>query len=250
MKEFEFFNKHTNTFNQFLNLTMKEGLINSVSYEVFIEKLTTILLKYTSNDYFFIDNKNDEYVYLNLILVGLNKKEKYNLFKEIQSFLNNSGYFISQVVNDNGFKIDMVNLEINNELHIFFNKRFDIPTNTPNILYHTTLKEYYDNKIKNIGLIPKTQKMVSDDLERLYFTDNLNDAEKFIDLKYITLRKKYKNISMFKNIDLKKWTILAIDVKSLGDIKIYKDTKMENSYYTYQTIPPYSIRIEKEIILP
>ncbi|MCK9415549.1 hypothetical protein M0Q97_02690 [Candidatus Dojkabacteria bacterium] len=240
------FNEYFTPLEHFLNLSIKEGLTLSVSYVFFLDKLKNILLKYIDEEYFFIENHKDEYIYLNLIL-DISKKNATVLSKEIISFLNNSGYFISQSINDFGSKINIQNLTQykGKEIHIYFNKVFDVPEETPNIIYHATLFDLYENKIKKMGLIPKTQKMVSNDLERLYFINNISDAEYFIHLKYSTLKNKIKNKQY--NIDIKKWVILGIDIKSIGKFKLYKDTKMNNSYYTYDTISPYSIRIEKII---
>lgn len=117
------------------------------------------------------------------------------------------------------------------------------------ILYHLTLKDFYDKKIKLKGLIPKSQHMVSNDLDRLYLSSDVNDIYNFITEKRLFLKKKYKNIEEQYIPNLDNWVILKIDLSSLPIFKLYKDTKMNNSYYTYDTIPFHAIGIEKEIKL-
>ena len=48
-------------------------------------------------------------------------------------------------------------------------------------------------------------------------------------------------------MDINKWVVLEIDITSIPDIKLYEDPKMFNSYYTYDFIPSYAIRIKQRI---
>lgn len=249
IKDFNHFNKEANFFDKFLNLSMKEGLIQSVSYEMFVDKLKNLLLKYIDEEYFYLTNYKDEYINLSLVISDINKKKRYNLSNELFSLLNNTGYFISQAVDEMGNKIDLKTItpKKGSDVFIYFNKKFDVPMNTPDILYHVTTKNIYEEKIKNIGIVPKTQRMVSEDLDRIYLIDDINKAHDFCVEKRHHIKKKY-NIKIQKyDINIDNWVILGIDIKSINQIKLYKDTKMDNSYYTFENIPPFAIRVEKDI---
>jgi hypothetical protein len=220
-----------------------------VLYDIFIEKLKKLLLKYIEEDCFYLTNKNDEYIILSLVISEISKSVRYKLSNELFSLLNSTGYFISQAVDEMGNKIDLKTLTPSKggDVFVYFNKKFDIPMNTPDILYHVTTKKIYDEKIKRIGIVPKTQKMVSEDLDRIYLTDDINKAHDFCVEKRHFIKKKYNNKAQKYNIDVDNWVILGVDIKSINKIKIYKDTKMDNSYYTFENIPVYSIRVEKYI---
>jgi len=237
LKKFKFFNKDTDDFHNLLHLTMKEGLIVSVDYDMFISKLKKLLNKYKYN----YKIEHDDNVIKLVININDNKK---NFNKELTSLLNNTGYFISGII-DNQIKIKSVLLSKNKKFEMFFNKRFDVPKNVSDILYHATTNHYYQ-KIKKSALSPKTQKMISNDLDRIYLTDNLAEALDFCTQKRFFIKNKYKNITLF-NMDINNWVVLAIDIKSIPDIKLYIDPKMDHSYYTYDVIPSYAIRIEKEV---
>jgi hypothetical protein len=250
LKHLKYFNNDFDLFHHLTYLSMKEGLIYSANYDIFKEKLNNLMLLYLDNDYFYIDIKEDKYISLYFDKSDLSKKNIFNLTKKITNLNNTLGYFISLAVDENGFRINSLSLKGgNNNIIFYFNKIFDIPENTPMILYHLTLKDFYDKKIKLKGLIPKSQHMVSNDLDRLYLSSDVNDIYNFITEKRLFLKKKYKNIEEQYIPNLDNWVILKIDLSSLPIFKLYKDTKMNNSYYTYDTIPFHAIGIEKEIKL-
>lgn len=240
IKDFKFFNEDANYFDKFFHLTMKEGLIRSVDYDIFSEKLKNTLNKF---DCEYDIKTTDEYVKLIINVKNINKKY---FVKQLMDIVNNMGYFKSNLIDlvaNN--KIKSILSSKNNNFLIFFQKRFDVPQNTPDRLYHATTKHYYE-KIKNTGLTTKSQKMISDDLDRLYLTDNLAEALDFCTQKRFFYKQKYNKIENF-NMNIDDWLILEIDISSIPDIKLYKDEKMNNSYYTYDFIPWYAIKIFKEI---
>jgi hypothetical protein len=250
LNHLKYFNDDFDLFHHLTYLSMKEGLIYSATYDIFKEKLNNLMLSYLNDEYIFIDIKNDEYISLYFDKSELSKKNIFDLTKKITNLNNTLGYFISLAVDDNGFKIDSLSLKGgNNNIILYFNKIFDIPENTPLILYHLTLKDFYIKKIKLKGLIPKSQHMVSNDLDRLYLSSDINELCNFIPEKRIFLKKKYRNIGEQHIPNLDNWVILKIELSSLPFFKLYKDTKMNNSYYTYDTIPFHAIGIEKEINL-
>lgn len=240
IKKFNFFNDNASYFDKFFHLKMKEGLIHSFDYELFIEKLNNTLKNENIN--YNITQKN-EYVELYINLTGINHKK---IDKQLYQIIHTAGYFISNLIDiKENKKIKSILNSKNNEFLIYFQKRFDIPKNIPKRLFHSTTKQYYE-KIKRTGLTTKTQKMISDDLERLYFTDNLAEAIDFCTQKRFFYKNKYRDIRKF-DMNIDKWVVLEIDIFSIPDIKLYKDEKMDNSYYTYDFIPFYAIKIEKEI---
>lgn len=240
IKNFNFFNDDASYFDKFFNLSMKEGLIHSIDYNLFIEKLKNILN--TQNINYNIKD-TDEYVELHINLKDVNHKKFNNL---LYSLLNNAGYFISKLIDIKQDKeIKSILISKNDEFLIYFQKRFDIPKKISGNLYHSTTKHYYE-KIKRTGLSPKTQKMISNDLDRIYLTDNLAEALDFCTQKRFFYKKKYKDTPLF-DMNINDWVVLEIDIFSIPDIKIYEDPKMENSYYTYDFIPFYAIKIKKEL---
>jgi len=236
IKDFKFFNEDGTFFKNLLHLTMKEGLIHSVDYETFQNKLENLLKKHNLN---YDLSLKTEYVKL---LVDIKNKKQFN--DELTSLLNNTGYFKSTIIDENEHIIKSL-LSKGLTFIIFFNKRFDVPIDTPEYLFHATTKYYYQ-KIKKSGLSPKSQKMVSNDLDRIYLTNELSEALGFCTDKRFYIKNKYKNNDLF-NMNIDEWVVLLIDIKSIPEIKLYKDTKMDNSYYTYNFIPSYAIKIKQEV---
>lgn len=240
LKKYEFFNEDSSLFDKFFSFRMKEGLIISLDYDMFVDKLKKLLSNYEVS--YNISN-TDEFVKLYIDLKDINHKK---LDKQLYELIHNAGYFTSRLIDT---KIDEEIKSIidskNNEFVYYFQKRFDIPKNTPDRLFHATTKYYYD-KVKRTGLTAKTQNMVSKDLERLYLTDSLSEAIDFCTQKRFFYKTKYKDIKKF-NMNIDEWVILEIDLFSIPDIKLYEDPKMTNSYYTYDFIPFYSMKVNKEI---
>lgn len=238
--KFDFFNDNASYFDKFFNLSMKEGLIISVDYNMFINKLSNLLNKF--NIEYNVSN-TDEFVKLHINLKNTNHK---TFDKQLQELKNNTGYFTSNLIDvKKDEKIKSILNSKNDTFLIYFQKRFDVPKETPQRLFHATTKQYYE-KIKRTGLTTKTQKMISDDLERLYLTDNLVESIDFCTQKRFFYKNKYRNIEKF-DMNIDEWVILEIDIFSIPDIKLYKDEKMNNSYYTYDFIPFYAIKVIKEI---
>lgn len=240
MKYLDFFDNNRSFYDNFFHLTMKEGLIYSLDYDIFINKLERLLEKYDIDSNI---DKSEEYVKLYIKI----EKPKHKLFnKTLINLINNCGYFVSKLIDiNNENSIKSILESKNNEFLFFFQKRFDVPKNIKGKLYHSTTKYYYD-KIKRTGLSPKTQKMISNDLDRIYLTSNLSESIDFCTQKRFFYKKKYLNNNLF-NMDIYKWVILEIYIFSIPDIKLYEDPKMDNSYYTYDFIPFYSMKIKKNI---
>lgn len=93
IKKFNFFNDAASYFYKFFNLTMKEGLIISVEYEFFIDKLKKLLNSYDNINFNILQKK--EYVELYINLKNINHK----IFdKQLYKIINNTGYFVSKLI--------------------------------------------------------------------------------------------------------------------------------------------------------
>lgn len=222
------FNQFKNAFEERNKSLISEGLINSISYSLFIDKLKDILNKNNMN---YLDMvKFDD----GIKLIDLKPFKNKIFYNDLISLLNLSGYYISNYKKDkNNIKYDNIGIKTymnSNNLSILFNKKFDYLDFGIKIkLFHVT-DEKFINKIKENGLIPKTNKMIDNHPHRIYLFDNIKDLDFFIEQK----------IKYDKTFEPKK---LVINVKSLPKLKLYKDPKYPNVdvYYTYDNIPSYCI---------
>lgn len=169
-------------------------------------------------------------------------------------------------------------------LRIYIDKIYDIPIEIQNLkthygtkviyLYHVTYKDIYEKEIRKNGLIPTKKEMVSHEPKgKVYFFTNKEDCYKFIrekkryeqtkeslfnDEYFSYLENHYNEFQkynysieykkLFENINYDKFVILKIDIHSVGPIKIYKDRKEteRDAYYTYDSIPYWSIKLEED----
>jgi len=233
------FNEEADYFHNHFYLAMKEGLIHSVDYDFFCEKLDNLIKSYNIK---YEIKKLEGYISLSIDISNVNKKQ-FN--KELTSFMHNMGYFKPSIIDNNGLEIKSIMISKDTIFNITFQKRFDVPDGTPDILYHATTKYYYE-KIKKIGLVPKSQNMISNDVDRVYLTDNLSDAKEFCAEKRKFFKNKYDKTELF-NMNIDEWVILEVDISSIPDFKLYKDPKMKNSYYTYESILSYAIRVKERV---
>ena len=224
------FNQFKEAFENKNEHLIQEGLIYSFSYSKFKEKLNDILTKYKIEEYDLIQSEDG------IFLINFKPIKNINLYNDIISLLNISGYYISSYKKDNN-ETEYLNLNINifmnsEKLNIVFNKNFDFEdTGIKLFLYHVT-DEKHINKIKQIGLTPKSNKMIDNHPDRIYLFESVDDINSFIS------NKSYY-VEDFNPVKLK------INIKSLPKIKLYKDPKYTNidAYYTYDNIPSYSIKI-------
>jgi hypothetical protein len=120
-------------------------------------------------------------------------------------------------------------------IELIFEKKYDDEEkfSEGEFIYHITDKKYVD-KIKSIGLVPKTKSKISTHPERIYFSIDKEDAlDLWVRLKlYIT---KEQGI------------LLTINPKGL-DVKFYIDPNFRlKGVYTYGNIPPQNIIKYEEI---
>ena len=112
-------------------------------------------------------------------------------------------------------------------LAFVFEKKYDEVMNIPKLIYHITDAKYLD-KIKHIGLTPKTKSKLSSHPERIYAALDKEDT--------LNLWKRMK-IFIPKEKDI----LLTIDTEKLNNT-FYNDPNFQNKgVYTYNNISPQSI---------
>jgi hypothetical protein len=219
-----------------------EGLIKTTN----IDKATEIIIKQFGNlpgvD---IVNSNKEIKigfepqYLDHKLARYVNTQIYdpNISKLIQ-LTNNLGYFPSvfayeknnetKVEKYSNPKLRQIMDELEPDFLAFsFEKKYDEVITTPKLVYHITDVRYLD-KIKSIGLTPKTKSKLSSHPERIYVALDKEDALNL-----------WKRMKIF--IPKEKGILLTIDTEKLSDT-FYNDPNFINKgVYTYNNISPQSI---------
>lgn len=111
-------------------------------------------------------------------------------------------------------------------------------------LYHICPDIVYD-KIKLVGLTPKSQGKLTDHPGRVYLINSIlpRDKSSFVEMAN-TLLHYYVNKDRVKQM-----CILQVDVNKVKDFKFYEDPNYRevNAVYTYQNIPPYAISLVHKI---
>jgi len=213
--------------NDFNYDLLNEGLIMSVEYDIFINKMNDVLRKYD------INGLCDLYIGKDRVILRINENDihkRKSFYEQFTNLLNQTGYYVSNYKIDNKIynqDVDILTFINNINFILYLNKRFDSETGyIPEFLFHVTESKYFE-KIMKRGLINKSKKYIENHPERIYLFDNLDDCYDYIDFK-----------------ELLDFIIFKIDAKTLKNIKLYKDPKYQPTimaYYTYDNIPPYSI---------
>jgi len=242
-KKFEEFNGHYHDINTYLleNFNydlMNEGLIRSADYDISIEKFNNLLKKYKLKGNSHLYPYKDR-IQLDVYGLGFMKNVK-NFYNEFKSLLNLLGYYVSafSIDDDISKKQDVSLLDFfnNDALRVWINKKFDYEKGTPEKLYHITYKKNINN-IQKKGLIPKSKSLIENHPDRIYLFFDVDDAKNFT-----VLRGLYSD-------DLE-FVLLEIDTKLLKYLKLYQDPKFGKNilaFYTYDNIPPNSLKIVEEL---
>ena len=219
-----------------------EGLIKTVD----IDRATNILIKkFNSLPGIDIVNNDKE------IKIGfepqyaaseLSKYSSSNLvdpnISEVIKLANNLGYFPSVFAyeKNNKTKVEKYSnsklREIMNDVEPDFlafslEKKYDEITDVPEFVYHITDKKYLD-KIKSIGLTPKTKSKLAFHPERVYVALDKDDVLRL-----------WKRMNIF--IPDKQGILLKINTKGLDNV-FYNDPNFKNKgVYTYNNIPSSNI---------
>lgn len=208
---------------------ISEGLIKTHPIELFDKKLRKLLNKYeyqiNIKDYGMIE-----------LFINFSVDDKIGLFKKIISLSNVLGYYITRVVNNNKVVDIPYFPKIKNfdDVIIYFAKNFDDEIVDKGVLYHLTLNDIWQKKIMKKGLKPKKSLMVvQNDKDKIYLSSNIDKDyifEKVNDMKKSGLDNYY---------NIYDWVALKIIVTQ--NMKIFKDEKMNNSFYTLEPITMSSI---------
>lgn len=221
-----------------------EGLIYTHSLEMLLPELYSLGFK--RNQFEFNNNKIS--ILFNL---DINNEKRYLELNRIMD--NVGGWFhgasIAGIILKN--KFDFIK-EINGQVILQYEPKFDINIATPEKIYHLT-KQNKLEKIKKNGLTPRSSEDFFNFKDRIYFSINKNSLRNFakqkkqIELNNIYEKEralKYKSKEQ-KEKELEqvgKFSILTIK-PNWGRVSTYffKDPNFFDGYYTKENIPPLSI---------
>jgi hypothetical protein len=169
-----------------------------------------------------------------------------NDFKFLVQLVNNLGWFFSTVsINNQPWtKFDLSNLMITtsqpfDNITLQIEAKFDIEEkDVPNVLYHATPTNNVQ-KIKEIGIAPKSKSNIAYYGERIYLASDINNLEHIL----------IPHLSEINGI--KDWTILSVNTSPTLSSKLrwFKDPNYPRGYYTLTNIPPQSLGVVKQLSL-
>lgn len=223
-------------YKEFFNY-IKEGLIKT--YPI---KTTIKLIKRELGGLNFAIDFDDDTIFIKLISSDLNLDKLLSIYRTI----NLCGYFVSNYDFYNSSDIVIGYLIHDDELSEYFNEklfenitkshftqitiesRFNKISDKKEILYHVTSKNNKE-KIKNIGLVPKSKNKRANHTDRIYLGFD----------KIITKNLAYQ----FSKGD---YILLKINTNGLN-VNFYNDSDFTgNGVYTYDNIPIDNIEIIEE----
>lgn len=230
------------TYKEEYELNLKEGLIktNPIGQSVAI-------LKKQFPSWIFQYEKGDKDFTIEILKIKDGIQSEY--FEKLLPLLNNLGWFISYMEiygSDNAVK-DRYNEKIvkdafqNEKIHSIYlecEAKFDQKVNKiPGYLYHVTPLSNWE-KIKTIGLVPKSRSKRAFHPERVYLGKDENNTTRLSPLFYQTTGER-------------NWVLLKIDTNLIpgGYFKLYYDPNFKYGYYTLNNIPPQAIEKIKDINL-
>ena len=208
-----------------------EGLIRTESLTVSKTKIEDFFQKNKFENYT-LEIKDFDMIKISLDFIEI-KNKKITFLKNLISLFNLLGYYITRLIS-NGEIIktyDLYKIE-SDRVTFYIAKKFNDIPDSITTLYHITPKFIWEAKILKYGLKPKISTIVTENEEpRIYLLSDLEFAGEFINEKIEQLIKNKKD----EIFDVYSWVILHINKNSIQ--KLYKDPKMENSYYTTEFIP-------------
>jgi hypothetical protein len=181
------------------------------------------------------------------IIAPISKKEFDNLLK----WTNNLGYFpasITTVFDYYKYDYDKVvdslqDIEYDNRITISFDPKYDpeiSEEDLPDKGYHITPSKN-EEKIKKIGLSPRSKEKISRHPERIYFVTDIDDLIPLADSPEFSPGGQHDG----------NYTIFEFDLKELRKhrkIRFFSDPRYINKgYYTYENIPPKYLTVVKRV---
>lgn len=234
--------------------SVNEGLIKTYDGNLSINHLIDVLsnikfnvsgsfnnnrIKLTINEFNHIDKSKIDYLFDTISSILTNK---FGWFPSNMTILS-----IYNMSNSKAFDEDEVKLkqDIISIISIEFDSKFDdVVDEHHNKLYHLSIMEYND-KILKYGLSPRSKSKRSSHIDRIYLCSNIEDCKLLIpQMKLYYLDERDINLYTLGNKKWRKdfkWVIYQID----NDInmKLYKDPRYINGYYTLENIDPGKIKI-------
>jgi len=221
--------------------TLYEGLI----YTYNIDTSVNIFNNWKISDKFYAKKKEE----ISIVLMPVSKKVIISYFDVESSIklLNTLGYFPTTIYIFQEkfgwypFNNELVNklLKLNTHFYIRFNPKYDqeISVKEINNLYHISFKKY-EEKIKNIGLIPKNKFKIENHPERIYLIIGKKGLNILID----------KLASMYPNDKLIKIKLSGNKLEKYH-IRFFSDVTFKNyGIYTLQNINKECIDSIEDII--
>lgn len=230
------------TYKEEYELNLKEGLIktNPIGQSVSV-------LKKQFPSWNFQYEKGDKDFTIEILKIKDGIQSEY--FEKLLPLLNNLGWFISymEIYGSDTVVKDRYNEKIvkgafqNEKVHSIYlecEAKFDQTVNNiPEFLYHVTPLPNWE-KIKTVGLIPKSRSKRAFHPERVYLGKDEETIIKLAPLFYQTTGER-------------NWVLLKIDTGLIpgGYFKLYYDPNFKYGYYTLNNIPPQAIKKIKDINL-
>ena len=150
--------------------------------------------------------------------------------------ITNLGYFISKLTINGQEWIK----DFNNDtkpITFVLESKYDYEVEIPENLYHVSPIRFKDKIIK-FGLTPKTGNKLSNHPERIYLTDDLNNA-----IDFGNYLRKEENSEWYKN------GYCIYSIKGTGMSKLYSDVNFrKGGFYTLNNIKSENIKLIEEFI--
>jgi len=196
---------------------LKEGIHTSFGKD----NVLSIFKKRYSEYVYELDEDGSIYIY----------GELYKNFDDIIKLMKLCGWFPSNILVGVDWFIFKNNEIYNNITGLSIEPVKDvIILDMPKVLYHVS-DSIYNNKIKKIGLIPKSKSKLSNHPDRIYLTDNLKKA--------IDIKISFDKMS-FDSGENRNHSIWKID--SIGMGTLFSDINLRSEgYYTMSNISPNKI---------
>ena len=227
------------SFDSFI-IKLNEGLIKTVELNKAISIIERSLV---GVDIYHNIEKNDN---SDIFSISFEDSIKNNVVEGLFGIINNLGYFCSyctyfKKIGGKNFPWVDINDYSNKsknciKVQFFFESKFDKTLkHKPSILYHVCNEKNLD-KIKKIGLIPKSKNKRTNHPERIYVALHLDNAKKMMDNFIFDDR-----INDVNNM----YSILKINTSDeyYDNIKLFKDPNYIGGYYTYQNFRPKDIEV-------
>jgi len=226
--------------HEFLKILIRENLERQLLYEGLMFTCSLYFLYPSLVKLGFSKKRDFEFNPMNNILLikfALNEKNK-ERYKQINELMDNVGGWFhgasiaGTILKD---KLDFLSQQ-SGQVILQYEPKHDIEISAPEVLYHLTKSDKV-NKIKKVGLTPRSSETFFNYKDRIYFS---LDKES---LKKLAEQKKQINLMNKINSGESKFAILTIKPNGASNrIRFFKDPNFFNGIYTKENIHPFSIK--------